>query len=406
MRIWPFARRGSPAETRAAEGDLSNPEGWLLALFSGGSGDGAVSGAEALRVPAVAAAVRVISEAAATLDLRIMERRDDGTESELTDHPMGQLLRGDANGWTSGFELIRDLAMAALTHDRGGLAWVNRVDGEAREIIQFRPGVLTVEFDMLTGEPTYRRQGEKIPAGDIIHVRGPFDRCPLSLAAEAIGAARMMERHAAKLFENGARPGGVITTPKKLGDDGMKAMIRAWRAAHDGADKAGKTAILFDGAEFKPLTFSSVDAQFLELRKFQILEIARAFRVSPTLLFDFDRATWANGEQAGKEFLTYTLEPWLKTLEAALGRALLTPAERQRRRFLFDRDDLTRADLQTRATAISSLIAAKVLNPNTARSWLDLAPYDGGEIYQNPAINPERPAPAPSTPVREGPNGT
>lgn len=394
MRIWPFSSRSAAPETRAAESAPGEPTDWFSGLLAGlPAGSGAVSGAEALRVPAVAAAVRVIAEAAASLDLKVMERRPGGTEAEIPDHPAAAFLRGAVNDWTSGFELIRDLVAAALTLDQGGIAWVGRISGRVDEIIQFRPGALTAEFDTLTGEPRYRLQGEPVPRSDVVHVRGPFDRSPLSLAAEAIGVARMMERHAAKLFENGARPGGVITTPKPLGDKGVRAMISAWRAAHDGADKTGKTAILWDGASFSPLMLSSVDAQFLELRKFQILEIARAFRVSPTLLFDFDRATWANGEQAGKEFLTYTLEPWLKTLEAALGRVLLTREERRTRRFLFDRDDLTRADLQTRATAISSLIAAKVLNPNTARSWLDLGPYDGGEIYQNPAINPERSGP-------------
>ncbi|MGH2343457.1 phage portal protein [Segnochrobactraceae bacterium EtOH-i3] len=370
---------------------MNAPPDWLLSLFSGGPlVSGAVSGAEALRVPAVASAVRVIAEAVSTLDIAVVERRADGS-TDPVEHPMADLLRGDANDWMAGWELVRDLTMAALTNDFGGMAWVNRVGGEVREIIAYRPSALTVEFDTMTGEPSYRLHGRPVPAGDIIHVRGPFAKCPLSMAAEAIGAARMMERHAAKLFENGARPGGVITSPKQLGDKGVKAMIAAWRAAHDGADKTGKTAILWDGATFSPLMLSSVDAQFLELRKFQILEIARAFRVSPTLLFDFDRATWSNSEQAGKEFLTYTLEPWLKTIEAALGRALLTREERRTRRFLFDRDDLTRADLATRATAINSLIAAKVINANTGREWLGLGPYPGGETYQNPAINPETP---------------
>lgn len=58
---------------------------------------------------------------------------------------------------------------------------------------------------------------------------------------------------------------------------------------------------------------------------------------------------------------------------------------------MFDRDDLTRADLTARATAISSLISAKVINPNEARSWLDLARYEGGDEFSNPHINPNAP---------------
>lgn len=388
MLKW-FAKK--PAlETRDA--NVGDADGVLANLWSGAAAGGyAIAGATALRVPAVAAAVRVISEAAACLEVRIMQRADDGTETEDVNHPIGTMLRGDVNGWTAGFELIRDLVAGALTRDFGALAFVNRVGDDVREII-YHPGMITVTYDPKTGEPSYRIDGQRRRASEVLHVRGPFDKAPLTLAAEAIGVAKTMETHAAQLFKNGARPGGVIESPKSMGDEGMKKMLRAWRLAHDGADKTGKTAILFDGASFKQMMLNSVDSQFLELRKFQILEICRAFRIPPSMLFELDRATWSNSEQMGREFLTYCLEPWLRILETALARALLTRDERKRYRILLDRDDLTRADLTARATAISSLISAKVLNPNEGRSWLDLAPYDGGNEYGNPHINPNAPA--------------
>ncbi|MGA1804433.1 phage portal protein [Rhizobium sp. HT1-10] len=363
-------------------------DGVLHALWSGqSSGSVAVSGAAALRVPAVASAVRVISEAAATLDIRVVEVQADGTETPIPGHPVAAILTGDANPWTSGFELIRDLCADGLTRDWGGLAYVNRVRGEIREVIRYQPGAINVTYDPWTAEPTYRMDGQIVDIRNVVHVRCPFDRSPLTLAAEAIGVAQQMERHAAMLFKNGARPGGVIQTPKPLGDEGVRKMIKSWRAAHDGADKTGKTAILWDGAEFRQMMLNSVDSQFLELRKFQILEIARAFRVPPSMLFELDRATWSNSEQMGFEFLTYTLEPWLRALETALARALFTKEERKKFRISFDRDDLTRADLQVRAAAISSLISAKVINPNEGRSWLGMAGYSGGDDFSNPHIN-------------------
>jgi HK97 family phage portal protein len=388
-----FRRKSPEIETRDA--NVTDEEGVLAALWGGyASGAVAISGAAALRVPAVASAVRVISEAAASLPVRIMERATDGTETEDLDHPIGQLLRGDVNSWTSGFELIRDLTADCLTKDWGGLAFVNRIGDEVREVIRYQPSMISVEYDPKTGEPAYRIEGVRRRSAEILHMRGAFDKSPLTLAAEAIGAAKVMEEHASSLFKNGARPGGVIQSPKALGDEGVKKMIKAWRRAHDGADKTGKTAILWDGATFEQMMLNSVDSQFLELRKFQILEIARAFRVPPSMLFDLDRATWSNSEQMGREFLIYCLEPWLRVIETSLARALLTREERLTYRILLDRDDLTRADLTARATAISSLISAKVINPNEAREWLDMAPYVGGNDFANPHINPNAPTPA------------
>ncbi|RAI25720.1 phage portal protein, partial [Rhodoplanes serenus] len=66
-------------------------------------------------------------------------------------------------------------------------------------------------------------------------------------------------------------------------------MRAAWLAAHGGA-KSGGTAIV--QGSYSPIALTSVDAQFHELRQFQILEIARAFRVPPSMLFDLARATW------------------------------------------------------------------------------------------------------------------
>lgn len=392
MKLWPFSR-SARIETR--DEDLADENGVLHALWSGITpGSIAISGAQALRVPAVAGAVRVISEAAATLDIRIMERGEDGSEEENRDHPVGVLLRGDVNPWSAGFDLIRDLAADALTRDWGGLAYVNRVRGEIREIVRYQPQGISVTYDPWTGEPSYRINGQIVRSENIVHVRGPFDRCPLTLAAEAIGAAKIMETHAGKLFQNGVKPSGVLETPKKLGDAAAKKMGDAFRAAYAGAESAGYVPTLWDGTKFTPLSLTSVDSQFIELRKFQILEIARAFRVPPSMLFELDRATWSNSEQMGREFLTYTLEPWLRALETALGRALLSREDRKRFRISFDRDDLTRADLTARATAISSLVSAEVLNRNEARQWLDLGPYTGGDRFGNPHINPDAATPA------------
>lgn len=386
----PF-RRQPKVEAKSA---LSEPDEELLELLTGVStGSVSVSATEALTVPAVAAAVRILAEAAATLEINVIRTDDKGVDTIDNAHPAARLVRIAANDWTSAFELKRDLVAEALIRNAGGLAWVNRVDGKPVEIIQYQPGKIGVEYAE-TGEPTYRLNGTVIASENIIHVRGAFSRSPVSLAGVAIGVARVMEKHAARLFTSGAKPSGVIETPKHVGDQGVKNMLSGWKRAHEGADNAGKTAILYDGATFRALTLNSTDAQFLELRQFQILEIARAFRVPPSMLYELDRATWSNSEQMGREFLTYSLEPWLHAVEGALARALLTEEERLSWRFEFVRDDLTRADLGARATAYSSLIASRVINPNKARAWEGLEPYEGGNEYANPNTGSNQPGAA------------
>ncbi len=186
------------------------------------------------------------------------------------------------------------------TNDRGALIWVNRIDGRPRELIRYRPGAWSVDRDLATDEPTFRSGDRVLPLADCINVRafGSTDRAPLTLAREAIAVALLMEQHAAKLFARGARPSGVLKLASKINEAALARIRKSWTDAHGGSENSGRTAILEEGAEWQALSFNSVDAQFLELRQFQIIEIARAFRVPPHMLFDLGRATWSNVEIA------------------------------------------------------------------------------------------------------------
>ncbi len=398
MKWNPFARRAPAPDTKS----FTTAGSWME-LVTGSAPTAAgivVTAAEALRVPAVANAIQIISEAVATLDVFV--KRIDGTE-EVNDprHPLLPLLRVDANEFTSAFEFIRQIMVDALTSDAGGMAYVVRSsDGRPLEFIRYLPGILTFEVDQTTGERLYRLNSEPVPAGNVIHLLPPLGRAPLTLAREAIGVAVALERHAGRLFSRGARPSGALKFPKGLGEDAVKRIITAWRATHETENASGKTAILVDGAEFDPYSFNSTDAQFLENRRFQILEIARAFNIPAPMVGDLERATWSNSEQKGREFLSYTLEPWLRGLEGALRRALIPAEDRGSFAIRFDRDDLTRADLSTRATVINSLIASQVLNPNEGRGWLGLTPRPGGDEFKNPNITT---APAAAPPAKEVP---
>ncbi|MFG1340550.1 phage portal protein [Xanthobacter autotrophicus] len=365
---------------------LASPDADLLALFGTPAPTAAgvnVGPGSALTVPAVSCAVRAISEAVATLDVRVM-RREGSAEVVAPEHPVAGLLRDRVNDWTPGPEFICDLVAQALLYDAGGLAWVNRVAGRPVELIAYDPAHLTAQrHEDGTGQYRYLLNSREIPAEDVIHLRSPFGRSPVSLARESIGLSLTLERHAAKLFGNGPRPGGMVSFTERMTPDAIKNAAATF-AAMLNSEKTGRTAFLDAGADYKQLVLSSVDSQFIELTGFQILQIARAFRVPPQMLYDLDRATWSNSEQMGREFLTYTLEPWLRALEGALRIALFSADEYPTHRVHFERDDLTRADLGARAVAYSSLIASRVVNPNEVRRWEGMEPYAGGDEYANP----------------------
>lgn len=384
MKFWPFTKKAWPQTDEE-----------LLAVINGESG----TACDPLAVPAVSAAVKTISESAATLDLHLVERSD---AAKGVDHPALALLRGQVNEWTSGFQLIRDLLIEAMLRDQGGMAWVNRIGGRPVEIIHYRVGAIGFQEEE-SRELLYRLSGRPIPAGDVIHVRAPFGKAPVTLARRAILAAAAMEQHAQKLWSNGARPGGVLEVPQNVGEDAVKRIKAGWSAAHEGTGNSGRTAILWGGTKYSQTALTSVDGQFIETARWTLEQIARAFNMSPVMLGDLTKSSYANAWQKNREFLGITLTPWLRIVEAAFNRALLSDEERARLTFQFDIDDLSRVDLQQRATAIASLVSSRVLNPNEARTWLDtgLAPYEGGNEFANPNTGASQPVVNDNKPAAE-----
>lgn len=353
---------------------LADPTDTEFAIFG-------ASATSPINLTPVANAVRLIAEGEATLDIYVEKRGS----TEKVAHPALALLTGEANPWTSGYELRRDLLSTACIYDAGGLAVaVRNSEGKVVEIIRYDPGRIIVQYAADgSGEPSYAIDGRALNSRDVIHVRSPFSRSPVNLARGAINTASAMETHAQRQFERGAKPGAVVEVPKGIGEDAIKRMRSSFGAAYEGTNNAGKTAFLYDGVTLKIAQLSSVDAQFLELRRFQVEEIARSFNMSASMIGDLTKSSYANAEQKQKEFLSYSLEPWLCAVESAFNRVLLSDEERATLTFRHDRDDLSRVDLATRANAINSLIASEVINPNTGAAWIGQPPHDGGETYGN-----------------------
>lgn len=352
----------------------------------------AVTPETAMRCPTVYASVKVIAESVAQLPLHLYRRTDNGGKERATDHPLAELLHGQPNEWTSAFE-FRQFMQTALCLHGNAFAFINRSGGRIVELIPIASTAVTVKTDPVTMEPTYsvatggtQREYDR---SEIFHLRtlgtSPHvGMSPITQMREAIGLALVMEQHAAGIFGSGARPSGVFKYAKTVAPETLKRLRDSFNATHSGGANAGRTLILEDGMEFDPLQFTSVDLQFLEMRRHQVAEIARGFRIPLHLLQELERTTHANAESMGQQFLSLTLLPWLKMWEGAIRRALLTPEERGEYFAEFLADDLARADLAARFTAYSQAVTNGLLSPNEVRAAENRAPYPGGDQYRLP----------------------
>lgn len=342
----------------------------------------------ALKCVPVYRGVSVRCEVLGSLPFLLYERRADGGKDRALDHPLYRLIHDRPNAWTSAADFVMQLELDCIT-DGGGFALANRSGEKIVELIRLAPRSVCVEIDDATLEPKYEvtlKNGSKRTYRwqDILHVPTLGGLAAIKQAREAIGLCMAMERHAGALFGNGARPGGILKFKRKLDDPTYARLMKSWSSGHTG-ENSGKTAILEDDGDFTPLTFNSVDLQFQELRGFQVVEIARALGVPPTLLMDFGRATWANTVDMSQAFLTYTMLPRMRLWQGAVSR-LLSADEQAKFVPEFLVDELVKADIAARFEAYSKAIASRVFNPNECRAMENKAPYDGGNEFVNPNI--------------------
>jgi HK97 family phage portal protein len=375
-------------------GTIAAPDAALMALFGATpSVTGAsVTPQSAMGCSSVAAAVTLISDAIGTLPAKLFVDSADGGKEPDSQNPIYNLVHDDANDWTSASQLRSQLTADALLHGNG-YAYANRVSGIVQELIRLNPLAVTPQIDSVSGEPSFKvKDGKRTVTyayQDIIHIQaftgtdGVTGIAPIHFAREAIALSIVLETHAARLFGRGARPSGILKFEKRLDELTAKRISDSWHAAHAG-EAAGRTAVLEEGGNFQALSFSSVDAQFLELRNFQLHEIARAFRTPPVLLQDLSRATFNNSEELRLQFLQFTLLPWLQKWESAYRRVLLSPEQRKTHSIEFITDDYLRADSATRATSYAQYRSMGAMTANDVRKRENLPAIAGGDVLENP----------------------
>lgn len=368
-----------------------SPDDWADVFGSSPVASGVrVTPKSAMTCAPVRAAVQAISEGIGQLPVHVYERVGDAKE-RAPDHHAYKLLHDEANPWTPAALFREQITRDACLYPNGGFARTVRVDGKPFELhrIDQEANNVTVEADDY-GEPVYKiatgkGEPETVAFADMLHIPSPsLNGVGLVYEArEAIGLALVMERHAARLFGNGARPSGVLSLKNATTPDALLKARTAWQAAHGGSNSGG-TAVLPGDASWQALMITSADVQFLELRKFAIDEIARVWRVPPSMLFELGRATWGNGEQQGRQFLDFCLMAWIKRWEGEVRLKLFTPDERGTYFAEFLTDDLARADQAARYELYAKAIAARILNPNEVRAMENRAPYAGGDKFENP----------------------
>lgn len=346
-----------------------------------------------LRNTAVLACVRILSNSVAMLPLPVYRRLQPRGKERAPDHPLYQVLQEQANPEMTAFELRRWLMQGVLLWGNGfaEIDWspVGEVEAlwpliAAQMAVERREGALVYRYTLPTGKVI------ELPAWKVLHLRGLTGNgvtgysIVRTMMSEAIGLGLATQEFGARFFGNGARPGVVLKHPGSLSDRAFANLRASWASEHEGLSNAHRIRILEEGMEVTALGVPPEEAQFLETRKFQVTDIARAFGVPPHLIGDMEQATFSNIEHQYMEFLQFSLGPWLKQIEQAIHAQLMREGERFEFFVEHVRDAVLQADTTTRYQAYALGRQWGWLSVNDIRGMENMNPVADGDQYLVP----------------------
>ena len=353
---------------------IENPHGvttvgksgsWLLEALGGQkTATGTqVTTTSAMRATVVWRCVVLLSTLRAMLPLKVHRARPDGGSDIARDHSNYRLLAFQPNGWQTSFEWRQYSALGELTGGTSYSLLFWRKDGTLDSIVPIAPHrvVCYVTDD---GTPVY--QVTLYPSGRVIWVNrfellrtwtvsdnGYVGLSPVDQCKEAIGLALGAEEYGARLMGNGGVVSGIMYVPSTLTPEAKAAAKVSWNEAHSGLGNLHKTAVLPSDVMFEPISFKSVDLQWIQLRLLSIVDFCRMWGVPPELAQHTSPVTsWGTGvESRFMAFLATTLDPQLIASEQAMQRDLFLPEEFDVVWPQYNRSALLRTDLLTRYQA-------------------------------------------------------
>lgn len=364
---------------------LTDIDAWARLGVNSASGV-SVNDQNILKLSAVWACVRLISETIGTLPLGMHERTRDGRRPS-PQHPLDFILGTQPNSDT--ISSVHWEAVVAAMLLRGNAHCEKLMVGQRVVGLQFLyPNRLSISRKS-DGNKEYRYTDEDgrqrtIPKARIWTIPGwSLDgRQGVSViryGSEVFGAALATDEAAAGTFKRGLMPTTWFKYPKILRPEQREEAREMIEGRLSGAINSARPAILEAGMEVGTLGINPKDAQLLESRAFSVEEICRWFRVPPWMVGHTEKSTsWGTGiEQQMIAFLAFTLGPWLKRIEQSIMKDLLTPAERLRYYPKFAVEGLLRADSAARASFYSVMVNNGILTRDEVRELEDRAPMGG-----------------------------
>jgi HK97 family phage portal protein len=324
----------------------------------------------------------------ARLPLNLYKRRKDGGKDLITDHSLFDLLHNIPNPETTSFNW-REASQGHLLLWGNSYSYIERDKSGKIKGLWILPNPDQVEIRRAGNQLVYKYKVENKEVtrtrDQIFHIpgygwNGLYGLSMINMAREAIGLGLAAEDFGGSYFGEGIHPAGALEMDNFLGDN-RKEFAEAVKEGYAGLGKAHNIMLLEGGAKYKPITMPLNDAQFLETRNFQKIEICGMYHIPPhKIAIHNQNSNYNNLEQENGSYVDSCLMHWIARWESAIKLQLLTEAERRSGLFFeFLVAGLLRGDSQARAEYYNKIFQVGGITPNQIRAKENMNPIEGGD---------------------------
>lgn len=404
-------RDGGDVEYRSSGFSLTQMVRWGymgLRNVPGGMAQKTVAG-----VPALSRAVRIRSEAVATLQLRVWRGERSPLRQRADQTWQSQFFQQERyNDQQTRFEFWETIEESVAWR---GNAWAWKVkdpsSGRLLSWYALHPDqVVPAENDQWVVtvadgyvDPVGRGPARYIVGDDVVlHFRGPGDGgkrvapSPIEVFREAMSAPVSRMRHENRMWQRGTALQQAVQFPPGTTREDANQWRDEFEAKHEGTD-GGTTLVVGGGAQVKTIGMTLTDANYVAMAGLTAQDAAYIMGVqAPLLGMQLERREDLQTQTAS--WLRFGLGPELTRLESALAAdSDLFPRVGQSGRIwpAFDTDGFVRGDILTESTILVQEVQAGILLPDEARALEGRDPLPDG-AGQIPQITPVGGAPNPS----------
>lgn len=342
----------------------------------------------AMSLSTVHRCVSLICDSVASIPFRYKYIRD-GVFRDFEGSPLHYLLAVQPMEDMSAYDFKFQLVQQMLIGNGNAYVFPRILNERVEELVLLSPGSCTHDAvsRKYSVSDTWNGVYGNFKEDEILHfflnsLDGKNGVSTLDFARRTMDISATGDRETLDRFANGGNVMGFITNDKTVtgfGEYQDEQLVTTAQKLENLFRNGARIASLPGQTDFKQISLSSTDMQFLESRKFEVRQICRFFGVNPSFVFDDTSSNYKSAEMAQAAFRATTLNPILCKIEGEFTRKLVPRSLCCKRKFQFDRKALYACDLETLANYQQKTIQAGIYSVNDWRRYEDQPGVDGGD---------------------------